>query len=495
MTAAIDAVPGRPAGIDSADPPNAGRAARGAAWLGLGAVVVKGAQTVVLLVLAALLAPSALGLIAIGTVITNIAQALSDLGTNIALTYWRGDARRAARTALTITLVMNVLIAAVVWLAAPWLAQALHASADGTWVIRGLVSVLPFYGAAASSLELLRRDLAFARRILPDIVAAVVGAAVSIGLAVEGHGVAGLVAGQIVQGVLTLLLVWVVGEVIVPGWNRGDARGLLSYGGHLTAASLLQLALLNVDYLIVARVLGGTPLGQYSLAFRLAYLPYLNVAFVIAGAAFPYLCRLPENAVGRALQRVVADAMTLLIPLCLGIALFADQLELLGTKWHPAVAAVRWLALYGALLSAAQFVQTAFNSIGRPRTTMQLQLLHFVVLVPILVLVVHHGVTAVAVGQCLAVIVEVAVALGLARVHLAGLRLRQLAADLGPALLGAVCMTAVVLAVHHVLPATTVSVEGLAWVGVLGLGAYLTPVWLLGRANVVRLARLIARSS
>ena len=121
--------------------------------------------------------------------------------------------------------------------------------------------------------------------------------------------------------------------------------------------------------------------------------------------------------------------MAALIPLCLGIALFADQLELLGHKWQPAVAPVRWLALYAALLSLAQFMQTALNSVGRPRLTMQLKLFHFLVLVPVLILFVRWGVTAVAIGQCVVAAAETVAALAIVRRYLPDFRLQRLAVD------------------------------------------------------------------
>ncbi|MDQ1682468.1 MAG: hypothetical protein QOH99_1009 [Frankiaceae bacterium] len=501
IDAALDDDDGRarsaqPAEESRAGMPDAARAGRGAGWLGLGAAVVKASQTVVLLVLAGLLAPSALGVIAIATLITNVAQVMSDLGTGLALIYWRGDVRRAARSAVTISVAMNAVVAAAVWVSAPWLAQLLHAPPDSAWVIRGLVTVLPCYGAAAVSLELLRRDLAFVRRVVPDIVAALVGAVVAVTLAMQGHGIAGLVIGQITQGVLTLLLAWVVGGgVILPGWHRDDVRGLVQYGAHLTTADLLQLALINVDYVIVGRVLGENRLGQYSLAFRLAYLPYLNIAFVIAGAAFPYLCRLPRHSVGRSVERILAAAITALIPLCLGIALFAEQLQLLGRKWEPAVAPVRWLALFAALLSLAQLMQTAINSVGKARTTMLLKLFHLVLLVPVLLLFVRWGVTAVAIGQCLVVAAETLAAVAVARRCLPDLSLHRLVVDTRASAAGAVCMALVVLALHWIFPGTVISAEGLLTVGTLGMIAYVTPVWLLGRTTIVRTARLVLRPS
>jgi len=380
---------------------------------------------------------------------------------------------------------------ALSWASAPWLARTLRAEDGGANVIRGLTSTVPFYAVAFVTLELLRRELAFVRRIIPDIVAATVGAAVSIVLALAGHGVASLVIGQIVQSVLTMLLAWVVGARVRPGWNREDANGLLGYGGYLAGGNMLQLILLNVDYLIVARVLGATALGQYSLAFRLAYLPYLNVAFVISGAAFPYLCRLTGPAIGRATERVTAAALILLVPLCLAMALFANQLTLLGDKWAPAVPAVRWLALYALLLSFAQLAQTPLNAVGRPRATLQLRLLHLLALVVSLVFLAPHGITAVAIGQVVAVTATVGVSIALARRYLPGLSLRRLVIALGPCAAGTVAMAALVLGVRRAFPTADASIGGFVLLALFGVAAYTTLVWSLDRANLVRTFQLI----
>ena len=70
------------------------------------------------------------------------------------------------------------------------------------------------------------------------------------------------------------------------------ARQLVRYGGYLSAADLVNLGLLNVDYIIVGHVLGPVALGYYSLAYRICFMPYLSIAVVVNGAVFPYYCRL-----------------------------------------------------------------------------------------------------------------------------------------------------------------------------------------------------------
>lgn len=472
----------------------AGRAARGVVWLAANGVVVKTAQTVVLLSLAAMLAPSALGLVALGTLVANVAVQVSGLGTASALVYWRGDVLRAARTAATISVGCAAAISAALWVGAPWLASALGAADGGAAVIRGLTVVLPCTALAGVSYELLRRELRFLRRVIPDAVAAVVGAVVAIALVVQGSGVMALVAGQVVQAVLALLLAWCVHPPVLPGWDAEDARGLLSYGGPFAGTHLLELVQLNIDYVVVSAVLGTVALGQYSLAFRLAFMPYLMIVVVVTGAAFPYLCRVRGPELGRAVVSVTTVTTTLVAPLCLGIALVSDHLVVLGEKWSPAVPAAAWLAAYAALLSIGLLVQTAVNAAGRPVLALGLRLAHLVLLVGALLVVVDRGITVVAAAQTAVAAVVAALALGLARRTVSGFSLRDLAVALRPAALSALALAAAVLLVRALLGDLVPSPATLALLAVTGLAAYTGPLWLLDRHRLLAAAALLRRS-
>lgn len=497
-------LPGGPASVPAEVPalaptPAAGseasRTARGAVWLGTSGIVVKASQTVVLLTLAAMLAPSALGLVALGTLVANISVVLTSLGTASALVYWRGDVLRAARTATTIALGMGILMAGLLWVSAPFLASTLRAEDGGAAVIRGLTVTLPFLAVAAVTNELLRRELRFLRRIIPDSVSSLVGAAVAIVLVSNGYGVMALVIGQIVQGTLTLVLCWVVHPPVLPGWNREDARGLLSYGGPYAGANLLELVQLNVDYVIVARVLGSMLLGQYSLSFRLAYMPYLMIVVVCAGAAFPYLCRRRGPDLGRSATFVMTGTLTLLAPACVGLLLFAGDLELLGDKWAPGVPVVAWLAVYAVLLSIGQLVQTALNAAGRPGVSMGLRLLHLVLLLMILLVVATHGIVAVAVAQVGVAAAVCVTALLLARRHVDGFSARRLGRSLRPTMAGVAVMVGVVVSVRGATGLTPPSLPGLLIVGGAGAIGYAVTVWLLDRDNLKEAANLLRRTS
>lgn len=468
-------------------------AVSGAGWLGAGAVVVKTSQTFVLLLLAALLAPEAIGVIAIGALVLNVTAAFTDLGTSVALVHWRGDAERAARSALTLALALAVSMTALLWVAAPFLAELLNTGDLGVDVIRGMILCLPFAAVATVSQELLRRALEFRRRVIPDIVGSLSGAAATVVLALLGHGAMSLVYGQLLQAVLTMLGYWRMRPPVRPGWIRADITALLSYGGHLAGGSILTLLILNVDYLVVAHRLGATEVGVYSMAFRLAYMPYLLLGMVIGGAAFAHLCRLRGPDVGRSATEAAVVLHALVVPLYLGILLLAPQLELLGHQWAPGVPALRWLAGYGLVLSSLELVMVALRAVGHTRDTLLLTALHLVVLVILLLAVVDRGIVAVAAAQLAGGVVTLLAGVVLVSRRVEGIAWGRLVRRLGPVGAGAAAMVAVVLVLETFLPWGSVSAPDLVVVGTAALVAYAVPVLVLDRDDHTGLARILVR--
>ncbi|WP_418059586.1 oligosaccharide flippase family protein [Pimelobacter simplex] len=462
---------------------------QGAGWLAVGAVSAKTAQTLVLLVFAAVLDPGAMGLVALASVVLNVVTVLADLGTSTALVHLRGDAERAARTAVTLALATSAVLVAAVWITAPALAAGLRVGDDGTAVLRGVVLCAPLLAVAGVSGELLRRGLDFRRRVLPDIVGNLVGAAVTVAGLAAGLGATALVPGQLALAAVTLVGFWVVRPPVRPGWVRPDAAALLTYGRSLAAGSLLTLLVLNVDYVLVAHHLGSADVGVYSIAFRLAYMPYLLVAMVIGGAVFAHLCRLRGPAIGTATVDAAVTVHTLVVPLYAGMLVLAPHLTLLGEQWAPGVPALRWLAGYGLLLSALEPALAALKAVGRTPDLLRIVALHLVTLVGLLLLVVDRGVTAVAAAQAVSGLLTLGAAVVLVRWRVPGLdgdALRDALRRLAPVALAGLALAAAAWTADRLLPGPAVSFVRLGLAATCGLAAYAGVLLLARRSRPVR---------
>jgi len=455
--------------IATSDPGTVGnrtRAARGALWLSAGSWSAKVSQTVVLLVLAKALAPAQFGILAIAALTYNILTAVNELGMADALTYLEDRIEEATRTALSLVLAAGLVLMAVTWAFAPAIASFFH-SPDATFVLRGFAVCLPFDASAQVPIGRLTRSLSFPRRTVTDSLPSVIGALVTIAVVASGYPLIGLVAGQVTGSIANAATAFLLGPRCLPGWNAVMVRRLLSYGGYVSGANLILCGLLNVDYIIVGHVLGPVALGQYSLAYRICYMPYLVIAVVTNGAVFPYYCRLPsQEAIGRASESTIGLITAMSIPWFAGLALFANDIVLLGSKWAPAAGAVRFLAVYGFFLSLIFSALQVLKAVGRTDLVFVGRGLHLVTLTGVLIGTVQAGITVVALDQAL-VAAAIAVGACLWTIRYASLSLSALCRSVGLPLLGVAGMVSVVFLAGLVPGLDT----GPSWISLLILGS------------------------
>lgn len=437
-----------------------------------------------LLVLARSLVPSEFGVLAMASLTYNMLMALNHLGVADALTYFKDRIEEATRTALSIVIIGSLVLLAATWALAPLIAQFFH-SPQATFVIRGFALGIPFDAAAQVPIGRLTRSLRFSRRAATDTLPSVIGATVTIGVVISGYPLIGLVVGQLVGSVASLVVAMLMGPRCLPGWSSDMARLLLKYGGYLGAADVINLALLNVDYILVGHVLGPSALGLYSLAYRICFMPYLSISMVVNGAVFPYYCRLPsQHAKARTAESVFSLIAALSIPWFVGLVLFANDIVLLGSKWAPAAGAVRFLAVYGFFLSMILSALQVLKAVGRADLVFLARLLHLVLLVTVLVVTIRAGITAVALDQAV-VACAVALASTVLIIRYGSLRLAALAHSAGLPLLCALGMVAVVL-LARLLPA----LHGApTWASLLTLGPLSLAVF--AAASLVMMPQLL----
>ncbi|MDQ6846853.1 MAG: oligosaccharide flippase family protein [Candidatus Dormibacteraeota bacterium] len=331
------------------------RAARGTVWTAGSTWLNRLFVVAVVLVLARSLDARQFGVLGVATLASNIALQLNDGGMEDALVWWPGRVREAAETTLLSCIVIGASLGGLLVLLAPAI-TSLFGAPDATPLLRVYGIAILLDATAGAYLGMLTRELDFRRRFVPDVIPSVCGSVVTVALAVGGAGIWSLVVGDVLRSGLRLLICFlIVGRRTVPRWHAAIAAKLWRYGRAALAGSFLEFALQNVDYALVALLLGPVALGLYTIAFRVAILPFLIVTWVIAGVAFPLYARLINDsaAVQRVLQLTMRGCCALVFAMGAGLATLAPSLELLGQRWAPSVPVARLLGIYICLRSAA----------------------------------------------------------------------------------------------------------------------------------------------
>jgi PST family polysaccharide transporter len=390
-------------------------------------------------VLARLLDPQEFGLVALALVFILFAETLSVLGVAEALVYVR-PSRRSTDTAIALSVATGGGLLLLGLALAP-LVAGFFDRPDVTGLFRTLLLGLFLTSVGEVPDALLRRDLAFKKRMFAELARALTQGGISIALAATGFGPWALVWGYVAGNFAWASASWLLaGYRPHPGWWRIDtaaARPLLAFGLPSSAHALLAALIFDIDYVIVGRVLGPTALGEYTLAFRIPQMLVLNVFFVLAAVAFPLFSRVrgDPDRLRRGYLTSVRLQSAYGLGVSVGLAVTAPLLidVVFGTKWAGAAVPLQALALYAAFRSLGTGAVDLYKGIGRPAIAAWVTLLRLAVLVPILLLVAPSGIEAVAWAQA-GTALAFAILMQTIACRVVDVPLRELALALRPAL-------------------------------------------------------------
>src|SRR5688500_882522 len=311
-----------------------------------------------IIVLAALVPPSAFGTVAAGAVMVNVAILLMDAGTRGRIitseALSRDEIKRSVATNVAVALVVAV---AVALLAGPIVST--FADGGDPQVIRGLFLSIVAYAFAIVPLALLQQELSFKQHAGVTAGAAFLAAALGLLAGVLGAGVWALVLRQVLSTLLLAAFAWVAARGLVarlragkrPREPRRGVDGLFrgpAVWFFLVAAA--HFVAFNVDNLIIGALGGAESLGLYALAFMIAFAPLVQVSWQVGKVLFPAAASDSEPAVvvrrTASAVRLMALGLLPLLPPAIALAPVVFP-GLLGDEWEDMVLPFQLLVVAG----------------------------------------------------------------------------------------------------------------------------------------------------
>lgn len=477
-----------------------GRAAgKGLRWSLMGSVSTRLGGLLLGIALARLLTPADFGLYAIALSAMYFVMHVNDVGLIAATVQWRGRLADMAPTATTLALVFSVLIYGLFWVAAPSFAS-LAGSPDAAPLVRLLTTVILIDGVTAVRAASLLRSFRQDQITVANLCGLLVNAAVAISLALNGAGpfsfVGGQVAGALVIGGFVLRFARLPWKV---GFDGAIARKLMRFGLPLAMGLGVEAVLLNIDYVIVGRVLGTVALGFYLLAFNVSSWAPGVISTAIRWVSVPSFSRLSEDddSLSPGVQRSITLLVTSVLPIGILLVVLAPALVefLYGQQWAPAAPVLRFLVVLGIVRMLTMLAVDILTGAGATRAALWLNLGWAVALVPALVVGTRlDGIRGAAIAHAI-VAVLIALPLALLALWRIGVQLRPIPATLVRPLLGGV-VAAVICVLVAELTSGSPFVQ-LAAAGSAGLLAYVvvvTPAEQLRRWGGHAVALIPARS-
>jgi O-antigen/teichoic acid export membrane protein len=366
------------------------RAIRGIPWTLLSYAANKALRVAATIVLARLLGPDDFGIVALAVLAMAGIHVLSDLGLGGVLVVRQDLDRRAQGTVLSMMIATGaagtVLVAALAPLAALLFDEP---ALTGVLVVLSCTVLIRVSGWFYATV--LQRELEFRRAFVASVLETLTYIAVALTLAVADAGVWSLVFSDVASAIVLLVALFVLVPYRVrPTIDRRLARELFAEGRGFMVQGGFSFLRQNADYLVVGRAIGTAPLGLYSMAYRIAEIPYWAIVNPIASAIFPGFARMRHRSEDVTRTFATTLRMVALVACPLGVLLSATAEPftrlLLGETWMPMAGALAVLGIWAALKTIEETSAWFLNSIGKAGLLGRIAALTLVALVPAVVM-------------------------------------------------------------------------------------------------------------
>ena len=379
----------------------------GALWLALAKAINVVTKLAAVAILARLISPSAFGLFAAAGLLVSLASTLSEETFALPLVQRETITPSHVQTVFWISAGTSMLMMGLVVLAAP--SAERFFGFDGLHlIVLGLAPVLVFKAIASVGMATLQRAHRFATITIAVVTAQVAGYVIpAIVLAVQGFGIWSLVCGQVLASVLEAVLACLLGRCPMRlALDIAALKQSLRLGGFLTVARLANWLALQIDNIVVGRVLGAEALGLYTRSYNL-----LAVATQVLGdpafrALLPAFSRMQQDRAR--LEAGFKRGLGIAIPIyafASGIAILHGEALIrliLGYRWLDAVVPLQLLFFAFAARSGYKFTESVLLATGQFGQTAIRQFIYFALIGIAAFVGSRFGVSGVAAGVSLA---------------------------------------------------------------------------------------------
>lgn len=325
---------------------------KGFFWVMLGVCLQHLIDVTTKIVLVRLLLPVEFGIVATAYIIINLLRVLNETGISTAIIRKNDADEESFSTTFFFNILISFISLAAAFLLAP-LAAAYFKNSSLTPIIRILSLVIFIESFYYVHNTLLVKNLNFKDTVIPELAAVLAYSVTGLTLAYLGFGLWSLVWSSLVRSIAAAVLYWRLNPWRPkPRFSYPKLKALLGFSVKVSAVRILRYARNNVDYLVIAKLLGPVSLGYYYVAYEVSH--YCDTQLS------PLLCKIIFSGFGKlegagALARYYFKTIKYasIIGVFLSFTIFALSrwivLFLYGPKWLPSVLPMQFLSLLGCL--------------------------------------------------------------------------------------------------------------------------------------------------
>lgn len=375
----------------------------GVLWNMASLFLTRGASTIFMLFLARMLAPEAFGLVAMATVVFELANAFINSGLGAALIRSKTVSDSDLNTVFYTNLLLSLVAYAALFAGAPYIA-AFYSQPELTALIQVMGLVVFINAAKIVQTAILSRKMDFKTQMKANTLSVLVSGCLAVAAAWAGWGVWSLVVQMLCSALISGMVLWLVSQWRPALQFNGESfRRLFKFGRNLLFEGLLDVLFQNSYVLVIGRYFSAELTGLYFFAKKISNLISQQLTVAVQQATFPALSTLQDDntALLHKYRQIMQLMMFLIAPvmgLLAGLAPLLFEL-MFDERWAAAVPYLQLLCVVGVLYPLHALNVNLLIVKGRSDLVLKVGFVKRAISLTLLFLAIPYGVFGIVVSQ------------------------------------------------------------------------------------------------
>lgn len=367
-------------------------------------------QAVVSIVVANAIMPMDMGIMAVLTVFTTLAQVVVDSGFSQTLIRKAAPTAEEYRAVFRFNILSSLILYALLSIASPAIARYYGWPLLAT-VAPALFLLLPLNALCVIQNTIMVREFRFAQLSTITFASSLISGIIAITMALTGFGIWSLVGQRVSMMAAKAAMLWWKSN-----WRPRSAqkpaslREMAPYSLRLMTTDIINSLYNNVAQLFIGNIYSGSVLGYFNQAQKLKDMPVNSTMQSVQSVTFPALSKIGENEVkfSEGYRRVVMLTAFIMFPIMAGLIATAEDIYtlLLKPRWHPAIPYFRILCVAGFFYPIAVVAYNILKVKSNGSIILRLEIVKKLIMTVILIVTIPRSVTAIAWGLVVAAAIE-----------------------------------------------------------------------------------------
>lgn len=344
-------------------------AIKGFSWISGVRVITRVLSLLKNVIIARILSPYQFGAFGVATLVLVFAEIITETGINTFLVQEKEDVNKYINTSWLVSIVRGIVIFFLIIISSPFIAGFFNNSEALNLLL--LISTVPLIrGFINPSVVKFQKELMFRKQFYYQTACFLVETVFSISLVVITKRIESLVLGMAASALFEVFISFIMVRPIPKlVFEFPLFKKVIGFGKWITLSTVFNYFYQNGDNIAVGKILGGSSLGFYDMAYRISLVPLSDVADVVSKVTFPVYVKISDDKerLRKAFIKTLSIVVLFTFPLGLVLFLFPKEIitVILGDKWLPATPVLQVLGIFGFIRAVSSFSSSIFLSLGK----------------------------------------------------------------------------------------------------------------------------------